>query len=79
MTVRTLGALTVAVFLVAGAAFPQSGRSRPSVEAPTGTAQIRGRVVAADTGTPLRRAQVRAVATGLRTNRLTSTDAEGRY
>ncbi len=46
---------------------------------PTGTAKIRGQVLAADTGAPLRRAQVRAVAGELRVSRLMSTDAQGRY
>jgi hypothetical protein len=45
----------------------------------TGTARIRGHVVAADTGLPLRKAQVRAVSPELRENRLASTDAEGKY
>ncbi len=46
---------------------------------PTGTAKIRGQVLAADTGSPLRRAQVRAAAPELRVSRLISTDAQGRY
>jgi protocatechuate 3,4-dioxygenase beta subunit len=49
------------------------------VEAPTGTGRIRGRVVAADTGAPLRRAQVRLSAAEVRINRSANTDAEGRY
>jgi len=44
-----------------------------------GTAIIRGRVVAADSGTPVRRAQVRAQAGEIRANRLVSTDAQGRF
>jgi hypothetical protein len=44
-----------------------------------GTAVIRGRVVAADSGTPIRRAQVRAQSGELRANRLVSTDAQGRF
>ena len=36
-------------------------------------------MVAADTGTPLRRAQVRVSAAELRLNRSVNTDAEGRY
>jgi hypothetical protein len=44
-----------------------------------GTAVIRGRVVAADTGTPVRRAQVRAQAGELRATRLVSTDAQGGF
>jgi hypothetical protein len=44
-----------------------------------GTAVIRGRVVSADNGTPIRRAQVRAQSGELRANRLVSTDAQGRF
>ena len=44
-----------------------------------GTAVIRGRVVSADSGTPVRRAQVRAQSAELRANRLVSTDAQGRF
>ena len=44
-----------------------------------GKSTLRGRVVAADSGQPLRRAQVRVSAPELRENRLTTTDAEGRY
>src|SRR5437016_1246737 len=44
-----------------------------------GTAIIRGRVVSADNGTPVRRAQVRAQSGELRANRLVSTDAQGRF
>jgi hypothetical protein len=47
--------------------------------AATGTARIRGRVVAADTGLPLRKAQVRAFAAALRENRLAATDDNGVY
>ncbi len=46
---------------------------------PAGTSRISGRVVAADTGAPLRRAQVRISAAELRVNRSATTDAEGRY
>jgi protocatechuate 3,4-dioxygenase beta subunit len=45
----------------------------------TGTAIIRGRVVAADTGQALRKAQVRIFAPELRDGRTTTTDAQGRY
>ena len=45
----------------------------------TGTARIRGRVIAADTGQPLRKAQVRAFSPELRENRLAVTDATGVY
>jgi hypothetical protein len=45
----------------------------------TGTARIRGRVVAADSGQPLRKVQVRATAPELRDNRMTSTGADGGF
>jgi hypothetical protein len=50
-----------------------------AADVPTGTARIRGRVVAADNGTPLRRAQVRVSAAELRISRSVNTDADGRY
>jgi hypothetical protein len=53
-------------------------RDRPT-QAATGTGRIRGRVVAADTGAPLRRAQVRLASWELRVFRTVSTDAEGRF
>ena len=88
MRVRSLGALSVGILLTIGSAqlklSPTSLRAQApprdrAADVPTGTARLRGRVVAADAGTPLRRAQVRAVASAIRTTRLTSTDAEGRY
>jgi hypothetical protein len=48
-------------------------------EAPTGTSVIRGRIVAADTGSPIRRVQVRAFSGEMRESRATSTDAQGRF
>ena len=47
--------------------------------AKTGTATLRGHVVAADSGQPLRKAQVRIFAPELRENRMTTTDADGKY
>jgi Carboxypeptidase regulatory-like domain len=44
-----------------------------------GTALIHGRVTAADSGQPLRKAQVRVLSQELRENRSTSTDADGKY
>lgn len=55
----------------------QQRGGRRAVEAPSGTAIIRGRVLTADTGAPVRRAQVRAVAAGNRGNRLVTTDEQG--
>jgi carboxypeptidase family protein len=73
-----------------GGAFGQAGRGQlPPRDATggnvsggdqaAGTAVIRGRVVSADNGTPIRRAQVRAQSGELRANRLVSTDAQGRF
>lgn len=45
----------------------------------TGTARIRGRIIAADTGQPLRRATVRASAPEIREMVSTTTDADGLY
>ena len=73
-----------------GAATPgvtQAARPPRDTASLTGTSVLRGRVVAADTRLPLRKAQVRIVsttpasATGLNLpqSRMTSTDGEGRY
>lgn len=48
-------------------------------EAGRGTAVLRGQVVAADSGTPIRRAQVRVSGLGLRDARVATTDAQGRF
>jgi protocatechuate 3,4-dioxygenase beta subunit len=56
----------------------QPARDRTAPPA-TGASLIRGRVVAIDTGQPLRRAQVRISAPEIRESRVTTTDAEGRY
>ena len=58
---------------------PIQPRDGAAAQTPTGTGRIRGRVVAADTGAPLRRAQVRISAAELRVNRAATTDADGRY
>jgi hypothetical protein len=47
-------------------------------DAPRGTSILRGSVVAADTGTPIRRAQVRVSGQGAG-NRLATTDGQGRF
>jgi len=46
---------------------------------PVGRSAIRGRVLAADSGLPMRRAAVNLFAPELRGNRTTSTDTDGRY
>ena len=51
----------------------------PNAPRRTGTAVLRGRVVASDSGQPLRKAQVRVSSPELRENRLATTDANGKY
>ncbi len=91
---RWLG-VAIAVVVFGGIARPSAGQvvitttspqqTRPGMPArdaqpeKTGTAVIKGHVVAADTGRPLRRAQVRLFSSELRGGRLATTDAEGRY
>src|SRR6187402_2004007 len=52
---------------------------RDNMPAPTGTARISGRVVAADTGSPIRRAQINVDSREAQFNRSVTTDSEGRY
>ena len=52
---------------------------RDNLQAPTGTARISGRVVAADTGSPIRRAQINVNAREAQFNRSVTTDSDGRY
>lgn len=78
-----------AIVLMAGSPAAQRGRGGqglppraggpPAETAPRGTAFLRGVVIAADTGAPIRRAQVRASASGIRESRLATTDAQGRF
>ena len=83
---RLLLALLVAA-LAPGAAAAQGGGGfrqpprmlRPGEEAPKGTAVLRGVVVAADTGAPVRRAQVRAASSESGDTRTTLTDEQGRF
>jgi carboxypeptidase family protein len=53
----------------------QQGQTPPA----PGTSTIRGHVFAADTGQPLRKAQVRITAGEIRENRMATTDANGAY
>ena len=48
-------------------------------DAPRGTAVLRGQIVAADTGSPIRRAQVRVTSPDARESRVATTDAQGRF
>src|SRR6266550_186722 len=55
------------------------GPMRDNQPAPKGTAKLGGRVMAGDTGNPLRRAQVRLTAPEIRVNRVATSDNNGRY
>jgi hypothetical protein len=80
--VHLFTALTILVVLAASTVASAQPRPRPPVagqnELARGTSTIRGTVVAADTGGPIRRAQVRLSGQGAGT-RLATTDAQGRY
>jgi protocatechuate 3,4-dioxygenase beta subunit len=54
-------------------------RDNAAAQRTTGTARIRGRVVAADTGDPLRRAQISINSLEGRVNRSATTDGDGRF
>lgn len=55
-------------------------RAQPTrVDAPRGTSILRGQIVAADNGTPIRRAQVRVSSADARDGRVATTDAQGRF
>jgi hypothetical protein len=58
---------------------PPAGPVRDNAPTPTGTGKILGRVVSADTGNPLRRAQVQIFAMEQRLMKSAITDTEGRY
>lgn len=58
---------------------PMQPPARDASAPKTGTAKILGRVTAADSGQPLRKAQVRAVAPEIRESHSTSTDADGKF
>lgn len=53
-------------------------RDRTAAE-PTGTARIRGRILSAESGAPLRRAQVSLFGSEVPVRRATTSDADGRY
>ncbi|MCU1386173.1 MAG: hypothetical protein JWL71_4870 [Acidobacteria bacterium] len=73
-----LFALSIAAAAAAQTGLPADPRSN-NAPPPPGTATLRGHVFAADSGLPLRKAQVRIAAGEIRENRLATTDAEGRY
>jgi hypothetical protein len=51
----------------------------PRADAPRGTAILRGQIIAADNGAPIRRAQVRVTSPDAREGRVAATDAQGRF
>jgi protocatechuate 3,4-dioxygenase beta subunit len=75
--------ITVLVPVGAGSADAQNpfvpGARQPAQEAAKGTAVIRGRVTAADTGKPLRRVQISLVGTPPSQRLSTSTNSRGEY
>ena len=90
--IRLVFVIAVALLVPNGWAQAPQGLQRPGlpggrVQRPprdandvrSGTSVIRGRVVAADTGQPIRRVHVRAFSGEIRESRMASTDAEGRF
>jgi hypothetical protein len=76
--------MSVSIGAQNGAPLPGSPRAglpvRDAARPPaTGTARVRGRVLTADTGTPLRRTQITIVAAELGVRLVTDTDGDGRY
>jgi hypothetical protein len=55
-------------------------RAQPArADAPRGTSVLRGQIVTADNGSPIRRAQVRVASPDAREARVATTDAQGRF
>ena len=91
MTARSLHAVGAVVLLFSGTLLAaqnrEFGRTQPPRDSPAqatggeaeGTATISGRVVAADTGEPLKRARVTARVSDARGLIVSTTDAAGRY
>jgi hypothetical protein len=92
MTFRRCLVLTAMLVAAGASAQPQGGAGggqagqrtppramRPGDEPPRGTAVLRGFVVAADTGAPIRRAQVRISSPEAQETRITTTDEQGRF
>jgi hypothetical protein len=78
--------LALAAGAIAQPAQPPAGRLQrpgraapPRADAPRGTAILRGQIIAADTGTPIRRAQIRVTSPDARESRVATTDAQGRF
>ncbi len=80
---RACFTLLAALLIAPPAVAQQPGRpNAPNANTPApppGTSILRGHVTAAETGKPLRRAQVRITAGEIRENRLTTTDENGKF
>ena len=63
----------------AGRAQRPARATPPRVEAPRGTSIMRGQIIAADNGAPIRRAQVRINSPESREGRVAATDQQGRF
>jgi hypothetical protein len=74
-----LASLAAGAILSAQAGTLPSPQNNSNAPPPPGTATLRGHVFAADTGLPLRKAQVRILAPEIRENRMATTDTEGRF
>jgi hypothetical protein len=82
VVVMALAASVGTLAQVPGGGQGQRGQARATpqrVDAPRGTSVVRGQILAADTGTPIRRAQVRISSPDARESRLAATDAQGRF
>lgn len=75
----TVGATPGTQAPVPGMPRPPARDGRPGEEPVKGTAVVRGVIVAADTGTPLRRVQVRVMGERGPVGGLAQTDAQGRF
>lgn len=71
-----IGAAGAGVMIQQVPQMPPRDNAQP---AKPGKSTLRGRVVAADSGQPLRRAQVRVSSQELRENRMTTTDGDGKF
>jgi hypothetical protein len=66
--------------VVGGQVVPQAPAGNNGQQpAPPGTSTLKGHVAAADSGQPLRKAQVRITAGEIRENRMATTDADGQF
>lgn len=95
MKAALIALFVACVGLAASAQGPPAGQGAPAgvagrgqrpqrtqplrADAPRGTSILRGQIVTADSGTPIRRAQVRLSSADARESRVAATDAQGRF